>query len=62
MQWAFQFTDYVQSLRNLRQDLIESRPQEALRMANDTYALAKRRIINGGEKADGSRFEDTQKQ
>lgn len=49
-------TDYVQSLRNLRQDLIESRPQEALRMANDTYALAKRRIINGGEKADGSRF------
>lgn len=47
---------YLERLDRVIRDLERQRPQEAQKIANDTLALVKRRVINTGQAADGTQF------
>lgn len=53
---AILLTQFIRNLKNARNELEQSLEQDALLVALDAWALVKSRIINRGEKADGSRF------
>lgn len=50
--------EYADRLRAFRDELIANREEETKKIVLDSIALLKRRIVNKGQKADGSQFGD----